>query len=82
MVWLWSRDKESLKLETRYDNETGEFVMVLAWSDGRRQTERFSDLAAFRARLVQMEHVLEAERWWNTGPPIILPDGWPHGRLV
>jgi hypothetical protein len=82
MVWLWARGQESLQLETRYDTDSAEFVMTLMWPDNRVQVERFTDLAAFRARLVEMEQKLKAERWKNAGPPVILADGWPHRWLT
>ena len=30
-----------------------------------------------RARLDDLTHELEAEDWLTSGPPVILPDGWP-----
>jgi len=82
MVWLWSRGKQELQLETRYDNDAEDFVLTLTWPDGRQQVERFPDLSAFRTRLLRLEKELETERWKNTGPPIMVPSGWPHRRLI
>jgi hypothetical protein len=31
MVWLFERDEESLKLETRYDNATREYVVIVQY---------------------------------------------------
>jgi len=66
MVWLWSRGKQELQLETRYDNDAEDFVLTLTWPDGRQQVERFPDLSAFRTRLLRLENELETERWKNT----------------
>ena len=77
-----TRDDQSLQLETRYDNAASELVVILHWQDGRRDIERFTDLATFGARLVGLEQQLEAERWKHAGPPVILPDGWPNRRLT
>ena len=78
MVWFFERSAEVLRLETRYDNETAEYVLELQGPDGRRsQTERFADAAAFRARLVAVEDGLSEQRWQRNGPPLIIADGWP-----
>jgi hypothetical protein len=78
MVWLFERDEESLKLETRYDNATREYVVVVQYPDGREETERFTDQEKYRLRLVALENHLETERWLRDGPPMILADGWPN----
>ena len=41
MVWFWTRGTAEMRLETSYDNETGEFVVILA-TDGGKVTERFT----------------------------------------
>jgi hypothetical protein len=43
MLWFFERDDESLKLETRYDNDTSEFVVIVRHPDGREHTERSTD---------------------------------------
>ena len=40
-VWFYKRDRASLSVGTRYDNETAEYVAVVVRPDGRRQTDRF-----------------------------------------
>lgn len=82
MVWFWTRDNQDLKFETRYDNDTSEFVVALVWPDGRQDIERFTQIEAFRQRLVALEHRLEEDRWKNVGPPIFVPDGFPNKRLT
>ncbi|MGB7220035.1 MAG: hypothetical protein WBD07_14655 [Vicinamibacterales bacterium] len=80
MLWFFDRNDQHLRLETRYDNATSEYVLVVNWPDGREDTERFTDREAYRQRLAVMESRLEAERWMRHGPPVILPDGWPDRR--
>ena len=41
MVWFYKRDQSSLSVETRYDNETAEYVAIVVRPDGLKQTERF-----------------------------------------
>lgn len=82
MLWCFERENETLRLETRYDNETSEFVVIVRYPDGREQTQRFKENDAFRAWLVAFEQSLEAEQWTSQGAPILLPDGWPDKRMM
>ncbi len=81
MIWFWSRDSQEMRLETRYDNETSEFILVVHYADGRQQTERFAGSAAYRTRLHVLEQQFEAERWTPSGKPLIVPEGFPRRRL-
>lgn len=55
MLWFFERDDESLKLETRYDNDTSEFVVIVRHPDGREHTERFTDGDEYGAWLERFE---------------------------
>lgn len=81
MLWFFERDDESLRLETRYDNDTSEFVVIVRHPDGREETERFSDGNEYRAWLDTFERSLEHQHWTRPGGPVIMPDGWPNKRL-
>jgi hypothetical protein len=59
MVWFFERYEESLKLETRYDNDTREYVVIVHYPDGREEGERFTDVEEYRVRLVALENHLE-----------------------
>ena len=50
--------------------------LIVHWPDGRRHTERFSTLADFRDRVVELQHTMEVEGWLSSGSPQILRDGW------
>jgi hypothetical protein len=82
MIWFFSRENQKMRLETRYDNDTSEFVVAIERPDGRRETERFSDIVAYRKRLVVLERQCEAEHWTRSGGPLILPEGFPNRRLA
>ena len=69
MLWFYQRDHVSLRLETRYDNDTADYVGILHHPDGRQEPHRFDNRDAFRAWLVSLEQHLEAERWTRDGPP-------------
>jgi hypothetical protein len=77
MIWFFTRDRDSLQLETRYDNETLEYVGIVTHPDGHRQVTRFAVLDEFRAWLETFEHGLEEEHWSRKGGPQIVADGWP-----
>lgn len=81
MLWFFERDDQSLRLETRYENETAHIVVIIHWPDGRLQTERFADLDACRTWLLAFDQVIAAERWTTKGP-IVLPYGWPNKPLT
>lgn len=77
MLWFYTRDRDSLSLETRYDNETLEYVGIVTHPDGRRETTRFPTAEAFREWLVAFDQNLTGGQWTQNGAPRILPDGWP-----
>jgi len=77
MVWFYTRERQSLSLETRYDNDTQEYVATIVGAAGVPETSRFSDADAFRAWLLALERELTAQQWAPDGAPHILPDGWP-----
>ena len=73
MVWLFERDDKSCRLETRYDNIAAQYVLTIVRSGSTERTERFTDAALFRARLVALEHDLQG---WTSHEPLFLKDGW------
>jgi hypothetical protein len=76
MVWFYTRNKQSLTLETRYDNETHEYVGILTGLGGPAITKRFPTPEAFREWLEVLQRDLAADQWTPDGLPHILPDGW------
>ena len=81
MLWFFSRDDQSLQLDTLYDNEASEFVARVRWPDGREHVERFTDGESFRKWLASFENELESEKW-KPNSPVILPYGWPNEKLT
>jgi len=78
MLWFYTRDRESLSLETRYDNQTHEYLGIVTYPDSRQESRRFPTAALFRAWLISLDLDLTKQRWAQDGTPHILPDGWPH----
>jgi hypothetical protein len=77
VIWFYTRENESLRLETRYDNATFEYVGVLTQPDGHQETKRFTTVEDFRAWLVSFEQELTADHWLSSGDPHVFPEGWP-----
>ena len=82
MVWFFGRGSETVKVETRFDNVSREYVLEIAWADGRVETERFRELSDFEARTKAVEQRLKSDSWAQIGGPDIIPEGWrgpiPH----
>ncbi len=81
MLWFFERNDESLKIETRYDNDTSEYVVIVRYPDGHEQAERFTNGNEFGRWLKTFERNLELQQWTRHGAgPVFLPDGWPDKR--
>jgi hypothetical protein len=75
MVWFFERAQEVTRLETTFDNDTKEYILVVE-SNGTPRTERFPTQQAFQARLTNLEEQLRAQKWVQRGDVEILEDGW------
>jgi hypothetical protein len=82
MIWFWSREQQQLRVETRYDNETSDFVVAIEHPDGHQECERFPNLVELRKRLVALEQQFAAEHWTPAGEPLFVPDGFPNRPLT
>jgi hypothetical protein len=58
---------------------TAEYVAVIRWPDGHEDIGRPPDAESYRT-LLRPEQQLQAAHWHRSGPPVILPDGWPDKR--
>ena len=81
MLWFFDRKDESLRLETRYDNDRSEFIAIVTYPDGSERTERFLMLDEFGKWIGRLDHLLQEQQWAGRGGPIVLPYGWPNKRL-
>jgi hypothetical protein len=79
MIWVLERDDPELRVETRYANDTTEYLVICCADDD--QCERFTDAAELRSRLIQVESRLEAERWARTRTSLIVPDSLPRRSM-
>ena len=78
MIWLFERGDRVARVVTRVDAASGEYVLDLEWSDGLNETERYSQLAPFHARILALEQQLLAEEWVSAegSPQLIAADWW------
>jgi hypothetical protein len=67
---------DSVRIETRFDNATREFVLEVTWPGRPFATERFSNVDRFQSRVLALEAQLEAEAWAQAGSAAIQPHGW------
>ena len=79
MLWFYRRDEDLITVETRFDEATSEYVLIMQTADHDQTIERFKDLRAFQDRLVRAEEQLAQDRWKQAGAPVFLLDGWPRG---
>jgi hypothetical protein len=77
MLWFFERSDEQIEVETRFDNATREYVVIVRRPDHPEEASRFADSESLRLRLAELTHELEEDDWLTSGPPVILPDGWP-----
>ncbi len=77
MSRLFSRDGETLKLETRRNDLTSLYVVSIHESNGQQTGESFSSPVAFRERLKQLEAGLEREHWIPSESTVTTTDDWP-----
>ena len=76
MIWFFARGNEAVRVETRFDNASGEYVLEIEWPNKPLEIERFRDHAAFEARVAGIEARLRTESWAQVGGPEILREGW------
>jgi hypothetical protein len=66
---------QTLQVETRFDADAREYVLIVRRPNATEQVERFRDSTSFRRRLTDLEHQLEDERWQKRSATA-LPDAW------
>lgn len=81
MLWIYQRGPDELRVETSFDNATGEYKIITSRGPSHvdKTIERFRSPELFRVRLEGLEQEIAVDRWESTGSPIILRDGWKIG---
>jgi hypothetical protein len=71
MIWIFERDREIVRFETRFDNKTDEYVLAVFWCGGSESIETYQQVRAFSERLRVLEQQLVAEGWSQIDNPQI-----------
>jgi hypothetical protein len=74
MMWLFSRRKEEIRLETWYDKHTSEFVVDIAHPDEHTESKRFLNDRVFQTWLTTWGGLLAGEGWTQSGPFLSVPE--------
>jgi hypothetical protein len=76
MIWLYQRGDATMTLETRFNRESQKYELIWHEADESTRVETFDDESSFRRRLTSVSKALIEQRWRQSGPPTIDPDGW------
>ena len=63
MNWVFARGRDHLRVETKHDELSGEFVLILHQADGTQLVDRFKTATKLRKRLDDLERKLTRARW-------------------
>jgi hypothetical protein len=70
MLWIYRRDNQELRVQTRLGTRNSQYAIRVLWPDGREQFETFSSDAPFRLRLTEFESQRREQNWIGPAPPI------------
>ena len=76
MVYLFERESEAMRIETRYARDSRTYEIIWRKADGTVTQESFAGETSFRSRLDEIYTLLEEENWTTVGPPQLQRDGW------
>lgn len=71
MIWIFERQGEIVRFETRFDNDTREYVLVVFWFGGSQTVETYRQVCDFSERLSVLEQQLVTEGWSQIDNPQI-----------
>ena len=72
VVWFFERASRTIKVETRYDNDSGECLAITIDAGGRETFVRFSDADQFCSWLLTLETALVDKGWRPRESPIVM----------
>lgn len=76
MVWFFHRSGQDMRVVTRFDRRSEEYVLEVHWADRPPEHERFASFEAFNQRVQALQAELTGNRWMQSGPPALLAHGW------
>jgi hypothetical protein len=69
MLWIFARHHQVVLLEASYDDEAGEYLLIVHHPEQPEHTERFLDRASISKRLLGWERSLEDQHWHRVTAP-------------
>ena len=76
VIYIFERESEALRIETRYSKDSLLYEIIWRRADGTTTRETFAGETMFRSRLDEIYGKLEEEEWRHIGPPQLLAGGW------
>ena len=76
MIWLYERGDATMTLGTRFNRDSKQYELIWHEADGSTRVETFDDESTFRSRITSVSTALGEQRWRQSGPPTVDPDGW------
>jgi hypothetical protein len=76
MIWIYERGDTTMTIETRFNRDSKTYELLWHEADGSVRVETFESETVFRTRLTAISNALKEQRWRQSGPPTIDPDGW------
>ena len=76
MIYIFERETEALRIETRYSKDSLLYEIIWRRADGTTTRETFAGETSFRSRLDEIYGQLEEQEWRHIGPPQLLAGGW------
>lgn len=65
-----------MRVVTRVDQTSGDYVVEVEWPDRDKTIERYADHEAFSQRVQRLHMELLESRWMQDGTPSFISDGW------
>ena len=72
VVWFFERASRTIKVETRYDDDSGECLAITIDAEGRETIVRFSDADQFCSWLLLLETALVDKGWHPRESPVVM----------
>jgi hypothetical protein len=63
MIWFFERKDARLLYEIRRQSDGDDYELVVTYSDGRREVEKFEDAHALIERSQRLQDALRAQGW-------------------
>ena len=65
-----------MRVITRFDKTSGEYVVEVEWPQRDKIVERYADYGDFNARVQRLHMELLESRWEQNRTPAVMADGW------